>query len=268
MATQSGKQISGWQCINTTTVYSIDDFDKYLEAKKLYEEDLGSYYNDIERIETQEPPNPPELEEPLKGLRIMKCDVKEHAELNKSPVESGFRVCDNKTKMPRKIVITGICDNLRGELITTKDTRSKVDTGIPLVGGAINNVVNGVVDTVMGYEFETKQQILTTARRVYQKIDEMYRKIDKDKNGNEPKMYTISTKGMVYGNMILVDVEQLTDAEHLLTIPVTLIFEELIISGRKSAFAMDDQDAPLEMGGSLKKGNLAEETWNSIKSAF
>ena len=271
MATQTGKQVSGWQCINNTTVYSIGPWSDYLEAWKSYRQYLADYYFELrDTIETA--PAPPELEEPLKGLRIMKCEVKEHAELNKSPVESGFRVSDNKTKMPRRIVITGICDNLRGELKTEKDmiindTRSNFDSGVPLVGGAINRVVNGVTDAVMGYDFETQQQILTTARRVYEKIDDMYRKVSSDSDESVPKMYTISTKGMVYDHMILADVEQLTDAEHLLTIPVTLIFEELIIAGKPSAYPMQAQDAEFSMGGSLKVGNLAEETWNSVKSA-
>jgi len=274
MGSQSGKTVSGWNCINTTTVYDIDDYAQYLEEKKAYDEEVAEFYNTdtvegIENIELQkDPPSPPEVNEPLKGLRIMKCDVKEHSELNKVPVESGYRVSDNKVRWGRRITITGICDNLRGELKTTKDTRSKVDTGIPIIGGAINNVVNNVVDTVMGYEFETKQEILTTARRVFQKIDAMYRDIEIHEDFTEPKLYTISTKGMIYGNMILVDVEQLTDAEHLLTIPVSLVFEELIIVGKESAFPADDQDAPMSMGGSLKKGNMIEETWEGIKTMF
>ena len=116
----------------------------------------------------------------------------------------------------------------------------------------------------MGYEFETRQKILTTARKVYENIDKMYRQTEKDENDLESKLYTISTKGMVYGNMVLVDVEQLTDAEHLLVIPVTLVFEELLMPGGKSIFPLNEQDSEMEMGGSLKKGNILEETWQSL----
>lgn len=264
MATSSGKTISGSRCINTTNVYAIDKWSDYIDAKRQYEKELEEYYNSIEMIETSDPPQPPEIQKPLRGLRIMKCEVKEHAELNKSPVESGYSICDNKILTPRRITITGICDNLRGELETVKDTRSKINLDVPPVGGAISSVANGIVDTVMGYEFETRQKILTTARKVYESIDKMYRQIEKDENDVEPKLYTISTKGMVYGNMVLVDVEQLTDAKHLLVIPVTLVFEELLMPGRDSTFPLNEQDSEMEMGGSLKKGNILEETWQSL----
>ena len=265
MATSTGKTISGSRCINTTNVYAIEKWSDYIDKHRQYEAELADYYsNETDPASMGDPPQPPEIQEPLRGLRIMKCDVKEHAELNKSPVESGYRICDNKILTPRRITITGICDNLRGELETVKDTRSKIDLDIPLVGGAINSVANGIVDTVMGYEFETRQKILTTARKVYENIDKMYRQIEKDENDVEPKLYTISTKGMVYGNMVLVDVEQLTDAEHLLVIPVTLVFEELLMPGRNSTFPLNEQDSEMEMGGSLKKGNILEETWQSL----
>ena len=34
--------------------------------------------------------------------------------------------------------------------------------------------------------------------------------------------------------------------------------------GRDSTFPLNEQDSEMEMGGSLKKGNILEETWQSL----
>lgn len=265
MATQTSSSVSGWLAVNPVEVYSISDYADYIAKKKAFEERIALGSSDLSDV-----PDPPEVERPLEGLRIMNTRVQEKSTTIKSPVESGIRISDNKVAMPRIVTITGICDNLRGPLETTKDTRSNIDVGVPIIGGAINNVVNGVVDTVAGYEFETKQSLIVMARRVYENIDKMYReRITVDINGTRrPKTYTISTKGMVYSNMTLVDVEQLNDAEHLLTIPVTLTFEEIIFLGENSIHPAEEQDGDISMGGSVKKGDIINETVDKIKGVF
>ena len=120
--------------------YSAGDYADYLKKKAEYEKDI---------IETQEPPKEPEIKNALEGLRIMDVNVQSQTNLTKSPIETGVHITDSKVRMPIRVSIKAICDNLRGELETTKDTRSNIDVGIPIVGGAINSVVNGVVDTVM-----------------------------------------------------------------------------------------------------------------------
>lgn len=248
--------------------YSAGDYADYLKKKAEYEKDIADYYNSIERIETQEPPKEPEIKNALEGLRIMDVNVQSQTNLTKSPIETGVHITDSKVRMPIRVSIKAICDNLRGELETTKDTRSNIDVDIPIIGGAINSVSNGVVDTVMGYEFETKQKILTMARGVYANIQKMLN--DKTRVNGRPKTWIVSTKGAIYQNMTLQSVDQLNDAEHLMVIPVTLNFEELILVGddEKDSVFLSDDDSPLEISGSLKKGNIFEETWNTVKKAF
>lgn len=233
--------------------YSANEYAEYLKQKQGSEE----YFR-----------NPPEIKNALEGLRIMNVQSSDQSNLTRSPIETGVQISDSKVRMPRKISIKGICDNIRGEIITTKDTRSKINVGIPIIGGAINSVANGVVDSVMGYEYETTQQILTRARSVFKKIHKMY--MDKTRINGSPKTWIISTKGSVYNNMILQSIEQLNDAEHLMVIPVTLNFEELMMVGQDTndnVFLSDD-DSPLSMGGSMKKGSIKDRAWEAVKGAF
>ena len=74
------------------------------------------------------------------------------------------------------------------------------------------------------------------------------------------KTYTIGTKGAVYSNMVLADVDQLNDAEHLMVIPVTLHFKELIVAGSTDDYqpVLDEQNSNLKMSGYLKKNSWME----------
>jgi hypothetical protein len=202
----------------------------------------------------------------LEGFNIFNISVREQSTVIKSPVESGIRISDNKVIMPRVIKVTGLCDNIRGEIETTKDTRSNINLGF----SGVSNVANGVVDYIKGYEFETKQKILSVAKKVYEEIDKMYRERDviNVNGGRRPKTYSISTKGMIYSNMILSDVEQLNDPEHLLTIPVTLTFEELIFLGEQSAIPANSQDCDIILTGSHKEANLVEKISNWTENIF
>lgn len=204
----------------------------------------------------------------LEGLRIIDVQVTESSKLTQSPLETGVYVNDFKVRMPRKVTIKGICDNLRGEMQIEDgrfDLASTTVGGyinkIPIAGGAITSIANGIVNEIAGYEYETTQKILSTARTVYRKINDMFTdtsQIDAAGTGMTlPKTWTIATKGAIYTNMILENVEQLNDAEHLMVIPVTLTFVELIMPGlnRDVLFPANDQDADLEMSGHQKKGS-------------
>jgi hypothetical protein len=233
MASMEAKSISGWKAVNNVEVYYVESS---ISLSDIAEGSLGG------------------VETPLYGLRIMNVTVNEQSNIIKSPVESGIRISDNKVRMPSVITITGICDNWRGELETVKDTRS--DT--PIIGG--------VVDSLMGYSYETEQRMLSMAKKVYESIDKMYHEnISINVNGTlRPKTYTISTKGRIYPNMILSGVQQLNDPEHLLVVPVTLTFEELLFLGEENVMPYSPQDGDIFMGGSIKKGNILQETWQSI----
>ena len=87
----------------------------------------------------------------------------------------------------------------------------------------------------------------------------------------QPKTYTISSKGAVYSNMILESAEQLNDAEHLMVIPVTLKFKELIIAGtdtEDNVIPAEDQDGPLVMSGYLKKNSWLESLREGVSSVM
>lgn len=243
--------------------YSSGEYAQYLAAYKEYEDFISPVSEDLSEM-----PDPPKIENALEGLRILDVSVNEQSNITRSPIESGANISDSKIRMPRKITIKGICDNMRGPIVTTKDTRSSFDSGIPLIGGAINSVVNGVVDTIMGYEFETEQEILTVARSVYAKIHKMY--TDKSMPNGRPKTWIISTKGAVYDNMILQSVEQLNDAEHLMVIPVTLHFEELMMVGedQTDGVYLDELTSPIKMSGYRKQGNLLDRTLDWFKENF
>lgn len=160
----------------------------------------------------------------LEGFRILSVNIIEKSTMIESPVESGIRVVDNKVIMPVKIRVSGICDNVRGN-IQNKD------------------------DKVI-------QEIITSAKEVYADIYEMLRNKDFEEtdNGIRPVTYTIATKGLIYRNMVLTEVSQVNDAEHLLVIPVTLTFTELLFIGDDfdpiPTFLPDDSG--MKANGSLK----------------
>ena len=266
--------------------YDADEYAEYVLSVERYKQELEEYQQRMIDIfanstpdgsNSQEPPEPPEqpeVENALDGLEILDVHVTESSKMTSSPVESGIEVCDFKVRMPRTITIKGICNNRRGKSTTTKDTRygaagtdsagfaAGVDR-VPLVGGAINSVIGGVVNEVMGYEYEQSEDILTVARRVYASIQYMLRDENrlKYKDGvYVSKTYTIGTKGAVYSNMVLADVDQLNDAEHLMVIPVTLHFKELIVAGSTDDYqpVLDEQNSNLKMSGYLKKNSWME----------
>lgn len=162
----------------------------------------------------------------LEGFRILSVNVIEKSTMIESPVESGIRVVDNKVIMPVKIQVSGICDNVRGNIKLDEETN------------------------------KITQDISTSAKDVYSTIYAMLREKDFEEtdNGIRPKTYTIATKGLIYRNMILTEVSQVNDAEHLLVIPVTLTFTELLFIGDDFApiptFLPDD--AEMKANGSLK----------------
>lgn len=164
----------------------------------------------------------------LEGFRILSVNVIEKSTMIESPVESGIRVVDNKVIMPVKIRVSGICDNVRGNIKTELD----------------------------GKKNKITQEILTSAKEVYADIYEMLRENDFEEtdNGIRPKTYTIATKGLIYRNMVLTEVSQVNDAEHLLVIPVTLTFTELLFIGDDfdpiPTFLPDDSG--MKANGSLK----------------
>ena len=162
----------------------------------------------------------------LKGFRILNVNINEKSTMIESPVESGIRVVDNKVIMPVKIRVTGICDNVRGN-IKLDEEHDKIT-----------------------------QDIITSAKEVYSDIYAMLREKDfeETETGTRPVTYTIATKGLIYRNMILTEVSQVNDAEHLLVIPVTLTFTELMFIGDDldpiPTFLPDDSG--MKSNGSLK----------------
>ena len=271
-------QIGMSEVVNDVVVYGYDksEYAQYLADYAKYEDALVQYMLDNagvpeDEIE-EEPPTPPAVDLPLYGLNIIDIHVTEDSKLTSSPIETGVEVSDFKVRQPIVITIKGICDNLRGGQQTTKDTRygakgqpsesfAEKMNYIPIVGSGINNIVGGVANAVGGYEFEQTETILTRARRVYESIHKMLRETKTVEATGNPKTYMIGTKGMMYSNMVLENVEQLNDAEHLMVIPVTLKFKELIIVGTDeddNTIPRNDQEGPMTMSGYIKKNSWAE----------
>lgn len=287
--TTSGNQILKEQVVNEVLVYREEggDYARYLAALDQYYGKMKKYQSDIAKynskiIKIGDPPTPPSKPEPknyftmpLRGLRIIDVSVSEKTKMTSSPIETGVEITDFKVRMPVEIKIKGICDNLREEknqLEADTDTRDRNSVDIPIIGGAISAITNGIANTVFGYDYEQTLVVLTRARAVYASIHAML--MDKhyvrgvrhwdDRVGNLPEFYTIATKGVIYKNMILESVEQLNDAEHLMVIPVTLNFKEVILAstaGEDNVVPGNNQDGPLTMSGSIKSSGL----WGSIK---
>ena len=244
MASMTANAISGWQVINAVDVYYVHNYTDFYKS---------AYGN---------PSSVYGVDRPLDGLRIMDVSVQEQANIIKSSVESGIRISDNKVRMPTVITITGICDNKRGPIVEVKKP-AKTD-------GIFGSIVDNVRNSIQGYEAETQQQLLSRAKKVYENIDKMFREKELvDVNGStRPKTYTISTKGRIYPNMILSSIRQLNDAEHLMVIPVTIVFEELIFIDNSNIMPYSPQDGEIVMGGSMKKNDIISETIESIGSFF
>lgn len=198
----------------------------------------------------------------LNGLRIMDVKVYDDCNLTSSPIETGVKISDSKVHLPRKITITGICDNVRGDIvidqsgdgytigdsgeIIPKDSLGeKIFNSALKVGNMVSGAVGGpglglvadVANALSDHSITTHQDIEMFAMQVFAEIQEM---LDEKENG---KTYTISTKGAIYKNMVLKTVEQMNDAERLLVIPVTLTFEQLIFIDGDNNTTVDTADS-------------------------
>lgn len=266
------------EVVNKVVVYDFYTH-RYAQLQKEYLDEYREYVDNLETqgnwffqeqagyVEEPIPPEPPT--NALEGLNILDVTVQESTKMTSNPVETGVEIVDCKVRMPVTITIKGICDNKRGGSDTTKDTRygapGTASEGfaagvakVPFAGGTINNIVGSVVNNVMGYEYEQEETVLTRARMVYERIHQMLKDRSVDPRFNSPNTYTISTKGAIYSNMVLESAEQLNDAEHLMVIPVTLKFKELILAGgteEDNVIPSEDQDGPLTMSGYLKKNS-------------
>ena len=266
------------EVVNKVVVYDFYTH-RYAQLQKEYLDEYKEYVDNLETqgnwffqeqagyVEEPIPPDPPT--NALEGLNILDVTVQESTKMTSNPVETGVEIVDCKVRMPVTITIKGICDNKRGGSDTTKDTRYGAPgtasegfaagiSKVPFAGGAINNIVGSVVNNVMGYEYEQEETVLTRARMVYSRIHQMLKDRSVDPRFNSPNTYTISTKGAIYSNMVLESAEQLNDAEHLMVIPVTLKFKELILAGgteEDNVIPSEDQDGPLTMSGYLKKNS-------------
>lgn len=283
----SGNQIYKEQVVNDVLVYKEDTYGyaQYLKEKELYHTAYKGYQKQLAAFESlpsflqkeenkPEEPKLPDMKDyfllPLEGLRILDVSVSEKTKMTSSPIETGVEITDFKIRMPVEIKIKGICDNLREakdlKIETTSDKFAKVTDYIPVVGGMINSIASGVYDAVMGYEYTQSLQVLTRARAVYANIHNMLmNKSFNDnfgevwKTSNLPEGYTIATKGAIYQNMMLESAEQLNDAEHLMVIPVTLNFKEVILAstaGSDNIVSGNDQDGPLTMSGNIKSTGI------------
>lgn len=201
------------------------------------------------------------LDPALSGLHIMDVKVYDDCNITSSPIETGVKISDSKVHLPRKITITGICDNVRGDIvidqsgdgytigdsgeIIPKDSFwKKIGNSAIKVGNMVSGAIGGpglglvadVANALMDHSITTHQDIIRFAMQVFAEIQEM---LDEKESG---KTYTISTKGAIYKNMVLKTVEQLNDAERLLVIPVTLTFEQLIFIDGDSKKTVDTAD--------------------------
>lgn len=179
----------------------------------------------------------------LRGLQILKVDVNESYKIATHPLESGQITADTKIKNPTTITITAMCDNLRGGIDTVeKEQRSFIQD--------IKNIGQGLKETLWsGKEYNRTQSILSLARNVYAKLHRMLTE-------REFKTYIVATKGAVYTNMMITGITQLNEPEHLLTIPVTIKFEEILSSNQSNVIAADDSDVEIVMQGSAKEKGL------------
>lgn len=284
--TQTGVQIYKEQVVNDVLIYKEDTYGyaQYLKDKERYHAEYQKYQKDLAKYESglfkkkgdkpKEPKQPQPKDYftlPLEGLRIIDVSVSEKTKMTSSPIETGVEITDFKVRLPVEIKIKGICDNLREEknqVESAVDTRDRNSVDVPIIGGMISSITNGIANTVMGYDYEQTLMVLTRARAVYANIHNMLmNKSFSEKTweySTAPECYTIATKGAIYQNMMLENAEQLNDAEHLMVIPVTLTFKEVILAstaGSDNVVPSNDQDGPLTMSGAIKSTGL----WGSIK---
>lgn len=232
-------EVSGYLAVNNVVVYNGDqDFgDLFLSAQSAGEAE--KYFQNA-----------------IEGLQILKCDANESYKIATHPLEDGQVLADMKIKNPTHITITGMCDNLRGPMAYTpeKAPSSLRESITRSMQDAINSVFNGKT-------YDTTQTILSLAKKVYGRLNQMLTE-------REYKTYTIATKGAVYTNMMLVGIDQLNDPEHLLTIPVTLRFEEVLVSNEKSAITELPDDSTRQMGGNVKEKSMIESMVDSVMNTL
>lgn len=193
----------------------------------------------------------------LEGLQILKSEAKQTYKLATHPLEDGQLTVDTKIKNPTTITITGMCDNLRGNMNYPKEKEKAKN-----LWDSIGQAAESAYETLWaGKEFEASVEIKTFAMEVFAELHKML-------SEKEFKMYSISTKGAVYNGMMLVDILQLNEPEHLLTIPVTLVFQEAIVDHESVEVEEAQEDMTIKMGGNVKEKGLLPALADSISDSL